>query len=247
VKLSVILAATAILTILPGTVPAVAGEAVVAVAANFYRTVERITAAFEIETGDEIVLVQGSTGKLYAQIVNGAPYDIFLSADQARPARLFAEGLSGAPRTYAVGKLAYVFTKDSAPALDDLGTTPTRVALADPAIAPYGVASQQVLTRLRGETGWNKDAVFGENVGQTYGFVVTGNATAGFVALSQVFGKGDAIRFTAVPEDWYTAIRQDGVITNRGSDNAVAASFMDFLGSGRAFEIIRKDGYGIPQ
>lgn len=229
---------------------AVAGQATVAVAANFLTTAERLAQVYSEQSGHEIALVHGSTGKLYAQIVSGAPFDVFLSADSLRPDRLQSEGrvASGGVVTYAEGRLALVLRGVMQPVSVDayLSDSSRRLAIADPAVAPYGLAAQQVLQAVRGD-GWATNVVFGESVGQALAFVATGNAPAGLLALPQARELTDAFTLAAVPDDRHGPIRQDAALLRRGADNPAATGFFAFLRSGTAQAIIRDAGYGVPE
>ena len=228
-----------------------AGDVTVAVASNFLTTAQKITEKFQDKTGHRVNLVNGSTGALFAQISNGAPYDVFLSADQARILRLAEAGklLNGAHKTYALGRLV-LFAKNSA----HLGTnikssllaeTTRHFALADAKTAPYGLAAHQVLTQL-GLLDLIKDrAVVGTNIGQTFGFVATGNAQLGFVALSQAMQvKGVWI---AVADDLHVPIVQEAGLLKRSKGNAAALEFYEFLSSDTAHAILVATGYRVPE
>jgi len=230
--------------------PAAADRITVAVAANFLTTAQDIAAAFSAETGHEVALAHGSTGKIYAQINAGAPFDVFLSADEDRPALLEAEGKIAANgrRTYALGTLAFVHgpRTPSGPLAEMVARTGLRLAIADPKIAPYGIAARQVLEALRGED-WQRDLVYGDSVGQTFAFVTTGNAGAGFVALSQARSFQGEIWMLEVPTELYDPIRQDAVLLKRAEGNAAARAFFDFLDGEFALQIMQSAGYGVPQ
>lgn len=225
--------------------PATAQDAQIAVAANFTAAAEELGATFAQETGSEIAFSFGATGQLYAQITQGAPFDAFLSADAATPARLLDEGLAmaGSDFTYAMGKLVLFST------LPDLATGPQslegdfiHLAIAEPAAAPYGAAAVEVIEALGLTEALSGRLVIGQNISQAYQFVDTANAELGFVALSQIAGRTDGSRWV-VEEDLYTPITQDAVLLN--PDNETAAAFLDFLGSGTARTIIASYGYGI--
>jgi molybdate transport system substrate-binding protein len=227
--------------------PAAAGRVTVAVAANFLLTAQNIAAGFEAETGHEVALVHGSTGKLYAQIVAGAPFDVFLSADAARPAELVANGLAAGVRTYSFGRLALVLRDRAETSLDaTLARTDRRLAIADPAVAPYGVAAREVLQGIRG-TDWAENLVYGESVGQAFAFVATGNAPLGLVALSQTRQGALDLKVIEVPEDRHAPLRQDAVLLMRARDNAVARAFFDYLDGALARAMIVEAGYGVTE
>ncbi len=224
-------------------------EVTVAVATNFLSTAQDISAAFMDKTGHEVVLVHGSTGKLYAQIVAGAPYDVFLSADEDRPARLASGGflVEGSPKTYAVGRLALVYRDASITGLldDILSRQDLRVAVADPAVAPYGRAARSVIEKIRGSD-WRDGIVLGESVAQAFAFVVTGNADVGLVALSLAMEHPDRIVFHEVPAAFHEAIRQDAALIIRREINRAAHAFYEFLDLPAAVEIMTAAGYGVP-
>jgi len=227
--------------------PAAAGEARVAVAANFTATAETLAAGFEAESGNTVSLSFGATGALYAQIAEGAPFDVFLAADTARPERAVAEGLAVKDSlfTYALGRLALYSTSlelaDATAVLRDGDFT--HIAIADPVTAPYGAAAMDALAGLGLKQALAGKLVTGTNVTQTLQFIKTGNAELGFVALSQVADApaGDKWR---VPENLYRPIRQGAVLTRQGAENPAALGFVDFLKSASARAIIAAAGYG---
>lgn len=224
---------------------ATAQHAQIAVAANFNAAAEELGAAFTAQTGDTIAFSFGATGQLYAQITQGAPFDAFLSADAATPARLRDEGYGDAASTftYAVGKLVLFST------LPDLVTGPesldadfTHIAIAEPAAAPYGAAAIEVIAALGQSAVLADRLVIGQNISQTYQFVDTANAELGFVALSQVAARQDGSRWI-VDEDLYSPITQDALLLN--GNNPTAIAFLDFLSSEAAHTIITSYGYGL--
>lgn len=229
-----------------------AAEVSVAVASNFTAPMQKIAAAFEQDTGYKAVLAFGSTGKFYAQIRNGAPFQIMLSADEETPARLEREGfgVSGTRFTYAIGRL--VLWSRQPGAVDDKGEVLRsarfeRIALADPKLSPYGAAAVEVLKGLDLMPALSTRFVQGENIAQTYQFVATGNATLGFVALSQVFADGKLTQGSAwtVPASLHTPIRQDAVVLSAGKANAGASALMAYLRNDKARTIIRSFGYDL--
>jgi molybdate transport system substrate-binding protein len=224
-----------------------AEQVTVAVASNFLVTARDVAAAFSAETGVEVRLVHGSTGKLFAQIRSGAPYDVYLAADQARPARLKDLGDAQAVKSYAIGQLALVHGEAVSPGdLDDLLARPgLRFAIADPSVAPFGAAAREVLQNRRG-AGWDRNLVMGENVGQAFTFVATGNADAGLVALSQPRSYDGRIWVLALPPGSHAPIVQDAALLARAADNANAQSFFDFLSSDFAQIILADAGYLAP-
>lgn len=226
-------------------------EVHVAVAANFSAPMQKIAAAFEQDTGHKATLSFGATGKFYAQIKNGAPFQVLLAADQETPQRLEAEGLSvkGSRFTYAVGTL--VLWSKQATLVDDKGEVLRkggfeRIALADPKLAPYGAAAVETLKRLGLLTTLQPKFVQGENIAQTYQFVATENAALGFVALSQVFSEGRLNAGSAwiVPADLHAPLQQDALILAAGKDNAAAAALMQYLRGDKARAVMRAYGYG---
>jgi molybdate transport system substrate-binding protein len=232
-----------------------AEEATVAVAANFTAPMQKIAQAFEQDTGHKAKLVFGSTGKFYAQIKNGAPFAVLLSADDETPARLEKEGaaIAGTRFTYAVGRLA-LWSKN--PALVDnkgqvlLSNTTDKnnfkkLAIADPKLAPYGVAAMEVLMRMGALSKVAPKLVQGDSIGQAFQFVMTENAELGLVALSQISMDGRISQGSAwvVPQNLYTPLKQDAALLSLGKDNAAALALMKYLQSERAQAIIRAYGY----
>ncbi len=222
----------------------------VAVAANFAAPIKEISAAFERDTGHEAALAFGSTGKFYAQITNGAPFEVLLSADRRVPLKLEQDGLAvaGTRFTYATGKLVLWSKREGF--IDDQGEVLRganfqRIAVANPKLAPYGLATVEVLSRLGLLAQLTPKFVQGENVSQTYQFVATENAALGFIALSQVFSRGKIAEGSAwiVPAELYQPIRQDAVVLAQGRDNPVAYAFTLFLRSATARRIMHAYGY----
>lgn len=229
---------------------AVAGDSLlVAVASNFAHTATELAARFEQETGTAVRLSGGSTGKLYAQIINGAPYDVFLAADAARPAILERSGFAvpGSRRTYAIGRLVIysIRVDDCLAALRD--SQAGRIAIANPAIAPYGAAARQYLERAGLWEGVSVRAVYGENIAQALHFASTGNAVAALVARSQLrarFVPEPRCAFE-IPAAMHDAVEQQVVLLD--ADNPAAALFVEFLGSAAARRIIEQAGYEVAQ
>ncbi|HEX6735122.1 MAG TPA: molybdate ABC transporter substrate-binding protein [Azonexus sp.] len=229
-----------------------AGEVQVAVAANFTAPAQQIAAEFERQTGHKAVLSFGATGKFYAQISNGAPFEVFLSADDTTPARLEKENqaVAGSRFTYAVGTL--VLWSAKADGVDAKGEVLKKgqfkhVAIANPKTAPYGAAAIETLNKLKLLDAVQPKFVQGENISQTYQFASTGNADLGFVALSQVYKDGKLTGGSAwiVPGHLHEPILQDAVILARGKDNVTAKAFMDYLKTPRAHAIITSFGYAL--
>ncbi len=227
-----------------------AAEVTVAVAANFTAPMQKIVAAFAQDTGHTAVLAFGSTGKFYAQIKSGAPFQMLLAADDETPAKLEKEGLV-APNTrftYAIGRL--VLWSRQPGLVDDKGEVLRRasfahIAMADPRLAPYGAAALETLNKLGLLASLQPRVVQGENIAQTYQFVATGNAELGFVALSQVLTDGRMAEGSAwvVPTSLHTAIRQDAAILATGQGNPAATALAAYLKGEKARAIIRSYGY----
>lgn len=229
---------------------AVAGEVQVAVAANFTAPMQRIAAEFERDTGHKALLAFGATGKFYAQIVNGAPFEMLLSADDETPARLEREGLAapGSRFTYAIGRLVLWSAREGV--VDQKGEVLKKgdfrhLAIANPKTAPYGAAALEAMSKLGVLEALRPKFVQGENIAQTHQFVGTGNAEFGFVALSQVFRDGRLVSGSAwiVPAGLHEPIRQDAVILARGGNNLAARALADYLKGPKATGIIRSFGY----
>ena len=231
-----------------------AAEVRVAVASNFAAPMKAIAAQFEQATGHRARVSLGSTGAFHAQIRHGAPFEVLLAADEATPARLAADGAAepASRFTYAVGRL--VLWSASADRVDAQGAAlrapreRERLALANPRLAPYGAAAEQVLERLGVAALWRVRLVQGENIAQTHQFVASGNAALGFVALSQVVAPGGG--FTSgsgwlVPEALHAPIRQDAVLLARGRANPAAAALLQHLRSDAARRVIAAHGYGL--
>lgn len=230
--------------------PTLADEIRVAVASNFSEPMQDIAAAFEKETGHTTQLSFGATGKFYSQITNGAPFDVFLSADNTTPARLEQEGqaVTGSHFTYATGKL--VLWSANASLVDDNGAvlkkgTFSHLAIANPATAPYGAAAMSALEKLGLLGAIQPKLVQGENITQTYQFVSTGNAELGFLALSQVYKDGNITQGSVwyVTPSLYNPLHQDAVLLKPGSSNTAAQALLQYLKSDTAKNIIRRYGY----
>jgi molybdate transport system substrate-binding protein len=228
--------------------PAQAADVQVAVAANFTEPAKQIAAAFEARTRDHVLLSFGSSGQFYAQIAHGAPYEVFLSADAARPVQAEKEGFAvpGTRFTYAVGKLV-LFSK-TAGLVDGRGEVLKRgrfekLAIADPATAPYGAAAVQTMTRLGVYEALKPKLVTGTSINQAYQFTETGAAELGFVALSQVIGEAGGSRWL-VPEAEHAPIEQQAVLLKTGQDAPAAKAFLAFLKGPEARKVILKFGYG---
>jgi molybdate transport system substrate-binding protein len=228
-----------------------AEEVQVAVAANFSAAAQQIAAQFEHDTGHVVKLSFGATGKFYAQIEAGAPFDVLLAADQATPGRLVAEGkaVPATLHTYAIGRLV-LWSAD--PALVDAHGDVLKsdrwkhLAVADPKLAPYGQAAREALTALKLTQAVQARLVTAESVGQALQFVQSGNAELGFVALGQVQpANGTKVpgSMWLVPDKLYTPIRQDAVVLATSKVGRTATEFVDYLASDKARAVILACGY----
>ncbi len=224
----------------------------VAVAANFTAPMQKIASAFEADTGHKAELSFGATGKFYAQITHGAPFQVLLSADDTTPARLEREGKAVARSrfTYAIGTLVlwsaqpgYVDAQGAVLKTGDF----KHLAIANPKVAPYGAAALQVMDQLGATAAVQPRLVQGENIAQAFQFVATGNAQLGFVALSQVMADGKLTSGSAwqVPASLHDPIRQDAVLLTPGKDSTAAAALLAYLRGDKARAIIRSYGYGL--
>ena len=229
--------------------PALAAETKVAVAANFTEPARQIAARFKARTGHDATLSFGSSGQFYAQIANGAPYEVLLSADRERPEKAEAEGLAvaGSRFTYAVGRLV-LFSKTPG-LVDAKGAVLAsgrfeKIAIADPRTAPYGVAAIETMKKRRVYGALQPKIVQGASIAQAHQFVETGAAEVGFLALSQVVGQKGGSRWI-VPAADHTPIDQQAVLLKTGANSAAAKAFMAFLKGAEAKAIIRKYGYEI--
>ena len=230
---------------------ALAKELRIAVASNFLLPLKALSKNFKESTGHKVVVISGSTGKLYAQIKQGAPFDILLAADSIRPELLEKEGigLPGSRFTYAVGRLV-LWSKDSKlPLKNDLQVLNHKnfrsLAIATPKTAPYGKAAEQV---LRKKGFWEKiqnRLVRGENISQTFQFVMTGNADIGFIALSQLMKNQGLGFFWIVPKEWHDPIQQQGILLKRAKTNKAARQFLNFIKSNRIQKQIESYGYSL--
>lgn len=230
---------------------ALADEVSVAVAANFTAPMQKIAADFEQATGHKVAASFGSTGKFYAQIKNGAPFDVLLAADDETPAKLAKENgaVAGSRFTYAVGKLALWSAKPAV--VDPAGDVLKKggfdhVAIANPKLAPYGAAAVEAMKALGVFEALQPKLVTAENIGQAHQFVSSGNALIGFVALSQVLKDG-RIEGSAwiVPAKLYQPIRQDAIILEKGKDKPAAEALLKYLKSDKAKAVIKSYGYDL--
>ncbi|AXA25599.1 molybdate ABC transporter substrate-binding protein [Pseudomonas putida] len=229
-----------------------ADEVQVAVAANFTAPIQAIAKDFETDTGHKLVAAFGATGQFYAQIKNGAPFEVFLAADDSTPAKLEQEKeiVEGSRFTYAIGTLALWSAKPGY--VDDKGEVLKKndfqhLSIANPKAAPYGLAATQVLDKLKLTEATKGKIVEGQNITQAFQFVSTGNAELGFVALSQIYKDGKVENGSAwiVPSTLHDPIRQDAVILNKGKDNPAAKALVEYLKGPKAAAVIKSYGYEI--
>lgn len=229
-----------------------ADEVQVAVAANFTAPIQAIAKDFETDTGHKLVAAFGATGQFYAQIKNGAPFEVFLAADDSTPAKLEQEKeiVEGSRFTYAIGTLALWSAKPGY--VDDKGEVLKKndfqhLSIANPKAAPYGLAATQVLDKLKLTESTKGKIVEGQNITQAFQFVSTGNAELGFVALSQIYKDGKVENGSAwiVPSTLHDPIRQDAVILNKGKDNPAAKALVEYLKGPKAAAVIKSYGYEI--
>ncbi|WP_083232839.1 molybdate ABC transporter substrate-binding protein [Endozoicomonas atrinae] len=232
---------------------AYAKELKLAVAANFKPSLEVLAKTFEAETGHRLLISSASTGVLYNQITNGAPFDIFLSADSLRPELLEKKGLTleGSRHSYALGELVLWSPgfsrkggKNNTMTLEDLAVYEGRLAIANPATAPYGLAAQQVLEKLGFWSSFRSRLVQGASIQQAWQFVASGNIPVGLVAKAQLVDhKDNDGHIFAIPATLYDPIRQDLVILNRTRQPEVAREFVSFILSPPVQKTITKQGY----
>lgn len=229
-----------------------ADEVQVAVAANFTAPIQAIAKDFEKDTGHKLVAAYGATGQFYAQIKNGAPFEVFLAADDSTPAKLESEGdsVKGSRFTYAVGTLALWSAKPGY--VDAQGEVLKKnefkhLSIANPKAAPYGLAATQVLDKLKLTEATKAKLVEGQNITQAFQFVSTGNAELGFVALSQIYKDGKVTEGSAwiVPSSLHEPIKQDALILNKGKDSAAAKALVEYLKGPKAAAVIKSYGYEI--
>lgn len=225
---------------------AYAAQTNVAVAANFTDAAREIAAAFKQKTGHDAVLSFGSAGQFYSQITQGAPFQVFLSADEARPKMLIEDGLamSDSRFTYAIGRLVlWSKTPNLVKGAETLKAASfAKLSICNPVAAPYGAAAVQTMESLKLREALLPKIVEGATITQAYQFVETGNAELGFVALSQLTGVETGSRWV-VPQELYAPIRQDAVLLKSGAGNAAATGFIAFLRRPEARVIIEKYGY----
>ena len=242
--LFLVLATTAV-----AVAPARAGEVLVAVAANFMAPMQKIAAGFEKASGHKVVAAYGSTGKFYAQIKNGAPFELLLAADDTTPARLLAANaaVAGSQFTYATGRLVLWSARPGV--VDAQGEVLKKggfdhLALANPVLAPYGAAAVQTLKTLGVHDTLQAKFVTAENITQAHQFVASGNALVGFVALSQVLRDGKIAGSSwLVPADLHAPLRQDAVLLLKGQGKPAAEALVQYLTSPEARAVITAFGY----
>lgn len=244
----------AVLAMLLPSSNALSSQVLVAVASNFAKPMEEIAAEFKKATEHSAELSFGASGKFAAQIENGAPFQVFLSADEKKTEKLAASGFAvvGTRFTYALGTLVLWSAKPGY--VDAEGKVLStggfkHLAIPDPKLAPYGVAALDVLKSIGVTERMQPLLVLGENISQTQQFISTGNAELGFIALAQVIKDGKIGEGSGwiVPQGSYAPIRQDAVLLKAGIDNPAAQALLDFLKSGKVLAIIEKYGYGLPK
>jgi|TARA_B110000438_G_C15811738_1_gene649957 molybdate transport system substrate-binding protein len=228
------------------SLPSVRAESInVAVASNFSAALEEVKTIFESNTDHKIVVIRGSTGKHFTQILNGAPFDLFLAADQARPARLQEQYNIVLRRSYAIGRLA-LWGRGEGPLKEDsladmiLKTPNQRLAIANPLLAPYGSAALETLNYLGLKNKSEGRIVTGENIAQAFQFAYSGGAKFGLVAYSQVINVGELGNFWLVPPTHHSQIIQDMVLL---SESAAARELFEFLTSTKMSQILWDHGY----
>jgi len=239
--------------VLSATVLTIAGAAHaadvnVAVAANFTEPAKEIAQLFAGKTHHKAVLSFGATGQFYTQISQAAPFQVFLSADEATPKKLVGNGFAVADSlfTYAIGKIV-LFSGNAALVTGEQTLRDAKfnkIAIADPATAPYGAAAVETMKVLGVYDALAGKIVQGSNIAQTYQFVDTGNAELGFVALSQVAGRRGGSRWV-VPANLYGAIRQDAVLLRSGAGKEAAKAFLEFMKGAEAAKVMEKFGYDV--
>ena len=241
------------LTLLFSTTHAFADKLNIAVASNFSHTLRTLAKNFETKTGHQLRISNASTGKLYTQINHGAPFDVFLSADEHRPDLLIAEGKATAEHSlsYAIGKLVLISNiKPEQNCLDVLNSPELkRLAIANPRTSPYGSAAQQTLEKLQLWQTLKPKLVTGENIAQALQFVSTGNASAGFVAKSMLL-QGNKINTACewlVPAELHEPIKQKMLVLSAASNKPAAVAFWHYMQSDDAKTIIKNSGYDVPE
>ena len=228
-----------------------ADSVAVAVAANFHAPMKTLAREFETQANHDVTLISGSTGGLYAQIVNGAPYDVFIAADTKRPALLATSGrgVARSQVTVAMGQLVLWSADHDLIDGQDLSLLhDSRIrflAIANPDLAPYGEAARQALVAMGLWESWASRLAYGENNAQAYAMVSTGNAELGLIARSQALAETVAGAYLLIPQALYEPIRQDAILLERGAGNAAAAALLAYLSTPEAKTIIRDFGYRV--
>lgn len=250
-KILKLCAAISALTILVFANMAAASELKIAVASNFTDATRELIPLFEHASGHTVKASFGSTGKLYSQIENGAPFEVFLAADAERPEKAEKEGLAvpGTRFTYAMGKLV-LWSAQSGMFTDGEAFLKAgkfnKVALANPKTAPYGLAAEQVMEHVGLLETLRPKRVQGDNIAQTFQFASTGNADVGFVAFSQIKAwQGEAGSAWVIPQGYYQPIAQQAVLLKKGEENPAARAFLEFLKSPESYKVITGYGYGV--
>jgi len=245
---------TTLLALLVLVTEASAEPLTIAVASNFARPAQELAARYEDDSGNEVRVTIASTGKLYAQIENGAPFDVLLAADTQRPQLLeeSGSGVAGSRFTYAIGSLV-LWSRDPALAGESCKAQlrkldSRRLAIANPLTAPYGVAAMEFLQAEGVWEGVQPHLVYGENIAQTLHFVVSGNASLGLIGRAQSMDERmpDAACYWSVPDSMHQPLEQQAILLSRASDNDVATDFLGYLRSATARELIAAHGYEVP-
>lgn len=249
IKLKPLLLLSALLL---STTPTHADNINVAVASNFSHTLKMLAGDFKTKTGHQLRVSSASTGKLYTQINHGAPFDIFMAADEDRPNRLIAEGKASAElsHVYAIGRLVLISNIEAKKGCQNVLDSPAlkRLAIANPKTAPYGLAAQQTLEKLQRWQPLKSKLVMGENIAQTLQFVATGNAGAGFVAQSML-RQGAEINLACeweIPADMHEPIKQKMLVLTKASNKPAVIAFWHYMQTDAAKTIIKNSGYDAP-
>jgi molybdate transport system substrate-binding protein len=220
----------------------------VAVANNFYGPLKALAQDYNEYSANELLISTGSTGQLFAQISNGAPYDVFLSADSERPKKLVEAGLAHLPFTYAQGRLV-LWSSDSNLLVNDEKALDNNqikhLGIPNPKLAPYGYAALQVMKNTHTLDTLQPRLVEGKNLSVVYQYVTTGNAQAGFLSMSQIYKSGVFIEGShwVIPVELYDSINQDAVVLSPAMDNQAAIDFINYLKTSRAKSIMYDFGY----
>ncbi len=219
----------------------------IAVASNFLLPIKVLVNDYETKSGERLTISSGSTGKLYAQIINGAPFDIYFAANSREPLKLEEKGIGvpGSRFTYAIGRLSLwsMHTQDPLGALQSGQVK--RLAIANPATAPYGAAAVSVLKALEVDRSSRPKLITAENVSQTYQFIATGNVELGFVSYSQLVARGQENSAWMVPDSYHDPILQQAILIKRARTNKSAHEFLAYLKSSHAKSLIRSFGYNL--